>query len=120
MLFTDEQIARVCHDANRAYCITQGDESQLPWPDAPDWQRESAINGVRFHRSNPSSTPADSHNNWLKEKIADGWVYGEVKDPNAKTHPCVVQYDQLPAFQRVKDHIFVAIVRTLDGAKALI
>ena len=39
-------IASVCHEANRAYCLALGDDSQLPWSDAPDWQRESAVSGV--------------------------------------------------------------------------
>ena len=43
------QIASICHEANRAYCLSIGDESQPEWATAPDWQRVSAINGVRFH-----------------------------------------------------------------------
>lgn len=106
-------VARICHEANRAYCASQGDHSQPTWEDAPQWQRESAINGVVFHVQNPEAGPAGSHENWLKVKTADGWVYGEVKDPEAKTHPCCVPYDQLPAEQQVKDYIFVGIVHSL-------
>jgi hypothetical protein len=40
-------------------------------------------------------------------------VYGEVKDAVAKTHPCMVPYDDLPEFQRKKDALFLAIVRVL-------
>jgi hypothetical protein len=38
--------ARAAHEANRAYCLALGDETQAPWHDAPDWQKESAIEGV--------------------------------------------------------------------------
>lgn len=31
---TIEQIARVCHEVNRAYCESMGDTSQVPWEDA--------------------------------------------------------------------------------------
>ncbi len=103
-------IAAACHEANRALCLSQGDNSQEHWEDAPEWQRESAINGVRFKLGNLKATPEDMHNNWSKEKLADGWVYGEVKDVVNKTHPCLVDYDQLPAFQRVKDELFSSIV----------
>lgn len=44
-----EQIARIAHETNRAYCESIGDNSQPPWQDAPDWQKLSAINGVKFH-----------------------------------------------------------------------
>jgi hypothetical protein len=105
-----ESIAKVCHEANRAYCATIGDNSQLPWDDAPQWQRESAVNGVQFHIDNPNAGPSGSHENWMKVKLADGWKFGEVKNPDAKEHPCLVPYDQLPEEQRRKDAIFVGIV----------
>lgn len=44
-----EDIASVCHEANRAYCRTLGDFSQGPWISAPDWQKQSAIAGVKLH-----------------------------------------------------------------------
>lgn len=109
-----EQIAKTCHEVNKAYCEANGDYSQLPWEQAPEWQKQSAVNGVQFHLDNPDSKPSDSHDNWLKEKIADGWVYGEKKDPEAKTHPCVIAYEYLPKEQKVKDYLFIAVVRSLQ------
>lgn len=111
-MITLDDVARVCHEANRAYCEAIGDFSQVSWEDAPEWQRESARNGVRYHQANPNSTPADSHMNWKAEKEAQGWQYGEVKDADAKTHPCIVPYEQLPVEQRAKDYIFLGIVRS--------
>lgn len=110
-----EAIAKVCHEANRAYCQTIGDDSQLTWEEAPVWQKESAMNGVEFHVKNSDSTPEDSHNNWLKEKEKDGWKYGEVKDVDKKEHPCMVPYDQLPYNQKVKDALFISIIRAISG-----
>lgn len=109
-----EQIARVCHEANRAYCQTLGDFSQPLWSDAPDWQRSSAINGVEFHLSNPNAQPCDSHNNWLIQKAEEGWQYGPVKDAELKTHPCFVAYSELPESQQKKDSLFIAVVRALS------
>jgi hypothetical protein len=107
-------IAQVCHEANRAYCVAHGDYSHNPsWAVAPAWQIDSAINGVEHALRHPDATPEDMHSNWMAEKIADGWVYGEVKDAVAKTHPCMLPYDQLPEFQRKKDALFLAIVRAL-------
>lgn len=108
-----EDIARVCHEANRAYCLSLGDESQLPWNEAPQWQRDAAINGVQFHIDNPGATPAGSHFNWMTEKFEAGWVYGPVKDEEKKEHPCLVSYSELPEEQRVKDSLFLSIVKAL-------
>ena len=110
-----EEIAKVCHEANRGYCKALGDDSQLPWDEAPQWAKTSAINGVRFHLDNPNAGPSGSHENWLKEKEKEGWKYGAVKDPEKKEHPCFVPYDQLPKEQQAKDYIFTSIVKTLSS-----
>ena len=115
MLLSIEEIAKVCHEANRGYCKALGDDSQLPWDEAPQWAKTSAINGVRFHLDNPNAGPSGSHENWLKEKEKEGWKYGEVKDPEKKEHPCYVPYDQLPKEQQAKDYIFTSIVKTLSS-----
>lgn len=112
-----EQIAQITHETNRVYCQTIGDFSQPEWKDAPEWQRKSAINGVAFHLSNPQALPSDSHNSWLAEKKADGWVYGPVKDPAKKEHPCFVSYEQLPVEQKIKDYLFKSIVEAFRSAE---
>ena len=104
-----EFCAKICHEANKAFCESIGDFSQLGWEDAPDWQKQSAINGVDFHLGNDTKA-SDSHVSWMKEKINDGWVYGEAKDAEKKTHPCIVPYEQLPIEQQSKDYIFKGIV----------
>ena len=109
----NHDIATVAHQVNKAYCEALGDFSQVDWDDAPSWQRDSAILGVNFHRANPNATPENSHESWLEEKVADGWVYCEEKDVEKKTHPCCVPYDNLPVEQKAKDYIFRAIVHTL-------
>lgn len=106
-------VAKICHETNRAYCNALGDSSQSPWAEAPDWQKESAVNGVNFHLEVPVRGPADSHDNWLKEKIENGWKYGPMKDPAKKEHPCCVPFHELPVEQRMKDYLFTTIVRTL-------
>lgn len=114
-VFTEPYVARICHEVNRAYCQALGDNSQLAWMNSPEWQRRSAILGVRLHLNNPDAGPEASHESWMKEKEAEGWKYGEVKDPEAKTHPCMVPFDQLPREQQAKDFIFRAVVHAVAG-----
>lgn len=106
-------IARIAHEVNKAYCEALGDLSQPTWEDAPEWQKKSAMAGVRFHRDNPEADPRASHESWLAQKEAEGWQYGEVKDAEAKTHPCFLSYDELPLEQRAKDYLFRQIVHSL-------
>jgi len=109
-MFTVEQIAKVCHEANRAYCQSLGDDSQRPWEEAPEWQKRSAVDGVVFHLKNPGAPDSASHDNWMDEKKRDGWKYGEVKDPEKKEHPCMVKFEHLPVEQQVKDSIFKNVI----------
>lgn len=108
-----EAAARVAHEVNRAFCANTGDHSHLPWDEAPEWQRTSVIAGVRNVLNNPYLTPAMSHQAWLDAKRADGWVYGEVKDPERKQHPCFRPYDELPPFQKAKDTLFITVVKAI-------
>jgi len=110
---TVEQLAVVCHEANRAYCKVIGDNNQPPWEDAPKWQRDSARNGVLFHLNNPDASPSQSHDEWLKEKTTTGWTYGPVKDTEKKKHPCCVSYDALPDKQKAKDLLFRNVICAL-------
>ena len=114
-ILTNMQIAEVAHGVNRAYCEATGDRSQPLWEDADDWQKNSALQGVLAINGNLTMTPEDSHVGWLATKNAAGWKHGPIKDTAKKEHPCMVPYDELPPFQRVKDHLFTATVRTLLG-----
>lgn len=110
---TIEQVAKIAHEINKAYCLSIGDESQPSWEDAPEWQKESAIDGVLFHLNNENAGPDASHNNWMSQKIQSGWKYGEIKDPENKLHPCIVPFEMLPKEQQSKDYLFRAVVHAL-------
>lgn len=107
--------ARIAHEVNRAYCISIGDDSQLPWELAPGWQQNSAVNGILFHWGALSRgeevLPSQSHDSWLKQKTEEGWKHGPVKDVEKKEHPCFVPYDELPTEQKTKDFLFGAVAR---------
>ena len=95
---TAEDIARVVHAANRELQIVQGDPvPSPPWDEAPDYQVREAVAGVREVLRNPGLTAEQSHELWMDRMRADGWTYGEVKDPARKTHPTLLPFGELPA-----------------------
>ena len=43
------------------------------------------------------------HEVWARERIAQGWTYGEQRNDELKTHPCLVAYEDLPEDEREYD-----------------
>ena len=94
----DRDLCSRCARINRVWCLAHGDNSALPWSEAPDWQKQSAKRACAWPWVGP--VPQELHESWAADKIKNGWVYGPVRDPNAKTHPCLVPYQDLPKIQK--------------------
>lgn len=107
-----QELGRLCHEINRTYCRLIGDIVQPAWDTAPTWQKDSVVNGLQYFIEHPDVTPEGMHENWMHKKIADGWAYGEINDPEKKTHPCMMSYEKLPVEQRMKDHLFLAVCKS--------
>jgi hypothetical protein len=111
-----EQIARVCHEANRAYQRELRDPAipvAPPWDECTHEFRLGVQDGVRVVLA--GATPEEGHENWCRFKREHGWVYGARKDEDLKTHPCLVAYADLPEADRRKDHLFHGIIRALGA-----
>ena len=46
---------------------------------------------------------ANVHDVWAAGRIAEGWTYGETKDPVKKTTPLLVPYEELPEREKEYD-----------------
>lgn len=111
-----EMAARAAHEVNRAYAYyVCGDNSHLPWKDVPEAIREGVRAGARAIADAPTLTAAEIHGKWMARKLDEGWVYGETKSYERRTHPCLLPYNLLPLFERVKDEIFCLVVRAQLG-----
>jgi len=121
-----EILARACHAAWYAYTVLGLQENGEMWPDAPEWQKDSIRKAIDFwddclKRSDQVGLLEEkilrlaplSHENWMKDKAADGWVYGEVKDSEKKTHHCMVPYGDLPESQQIKDEVVLQAYLTI-------
>lgn len=45
----------------------------------------------------------NTHEVWSKNRISDGWSYGEVRDDLKKHHPCLIPYEELPESEKNYD-----------------
>lgn len=43
------------------------------------------------------------HEVWAKNRIAEGWTYGPVRDDDKKETPCLVPYEDLPEIEKAYD-----------------
>lgn len=57
------------------------------------------------------------HENWAAGRIKDGWVYGEKRDDEKKTHPCLVPYEELTEVE--KDYDRITSMETLKSIKLM-
>jgi RyR domain len=108
---TVNDIARVIHEANSAMQVIIGEPVNPRWDDAPEWQRWACIDGVRDALQ--GLAPDEHHEAWALAMRREGWTYGPVKDGDAKTHPLLVPFEDLPPLQQAKDRLFLAIVAAL-------
>lgn len=106
-------IARVMHEAIRAFQTGIGQTAAPPWGNAPKWMQKASRDGVQFRLKNPNAGPSAQHDQWMQSKIDDGWKYGKEKDGIKKTHPLLVDYEQLPLEERQKDALVAAIIDSL-------
>lgn len=55
-------------------------------------------------------SPEEAHDSWWAAYEEMGWVYGEVRDSVAKTHPDMIPFAGLEQREQDKDAVFLALV----------
>jgi class 3 adenylate cyclase/tetratricopeptide (TPR) repeat protein len=55
-----------------------------------------------------------THDNWVRQRLADGWRHGQLRDDLLKEHPCIVPYEDLPESEKEYDRkISLGVVQGL-------
>lgn len=45
----------------------------------------------------------NTHEVWSRNRINDGWIWGERRDDEKRHHPCLVPYEELPEEEKEYD-----------------
>ena len=45
----------------------------------------------------------NTHEVWSQSRINDGWRYGVTRNDEAKEHPCLIPYEELPESEKEYD-----------------
>lgn len=59
----------------------------------------------------------NTHDNWSAGRIAEGWIYGPVRNDELKQNPCLVPYNELP--ENEKEYDRVTSMETLKAIQKL-
>jgi hypothetical protein len=63
------------------------------------------------------SLARNAHDVWARQRLADGWRFGGIRDDTRKEHPCLVPYEELPDAEKQYDRN--AALETLRAVIAL-
>jgi hypothetical protein len=140
---THEILARAIHDDYLRQQTAAGktpaqNPSMVPWDALPDHLKESNRQqaddiGAKLQAVHCSAAPmldwdeslfeftADEierlavmeHDRWMAAKLEAGWRHGPTKDDNARTHPSLIPYSQLPPGEQDKDRSAVRQIPAL-------
>jgi hypothetical protein len=110
------KIARVMHEAVRAWQKENAQDPAPPWSRAPQWMKTASYDAVVWRIKNPKAKASAQHDQWLAQKKKEGWKFGKMKDSAKKTHPMMIPYAELPDFERRKDALVGAVVDSLTKA----
>lgn len=138
---SQDGLAMVLHDSYRATLAaagTEGATADRPWSDLPENMREAnraaaAHAAIKLHMlglAPDAPPPIDlteaqvemlarvEHRRWMANRILGGWRHGPRRDNEARLHPDIVPYDDLPERSRELDREGVRSQMRLVGANA--
>jgi hypothetical protein len=107
--------AKLAHNLNNTLRGFLIEPPNVPWDELDEESKHRALVGVAFAAENPDLTPKECHAKWVETMANDGWRVGDNVDYVRKEHPSMVPYSQLPEPQKLKDQLFLAIVREICG-----
>jgi ryanodine receptor 2 len=59
----------------------------------------------------------NTHNNWARNRLSEGWSYGPERSDTKRLHPCLVPYEALPDAEKSYDR--TTVMETLKAIIAL-
>lgn len=111
-----ERIAKASYEATRAWREAAdeaaGGDARVPWDEAEQWRRDSALEGVK-RAVLDGRTPEQLHESWRKDRLERGWKHGPVRDVATKEDPHLKPFAELGDSLKRKADLFASIAHTL-------
>jgi hypothetical protein len=103
-LGTWDQLSEDLRDSNRAFAYGIADKMRsIGCIVVPTTLVELQDSALIFSPDQVETLARSEHDRWSRDRIADGWSFGTVRDDARKLHPSLVSYEDLSEDEREKD-----------------
>tara|TARA_R110002126_G_scaffold29832_1_gene98137 strand:- start:162 stop:497 length:336 start_codon:yes stop_codon:yes gene_type:complete len=106
------QISKTAHAIHLAYCKENNIPTQPVWEEVSVEHKEIVYDTVTNILKDSIKTVEESHDNFIKKKYSQGWIFGEVYSLENKTNPRMVDFSRLTLEQRTKERLFFECVNS--------
>ena len=87
-------VAKVVHEATRAFNETLGDFTYGPWSTTPPWYQRILVECITFLLTKNMDVN-QLHIYWSGKMVENGWKYGLLMNPKTKEHPNIKNFKEL-------------------------
>lgn len=115
--YLNYDIAKVAHAVHLAYCKEMGIKTQPEWQELDFTHKRTIVDSIGKIRSGEINSAEESHKNFVRKKIEDGWICGERYDKENKINPRLVSFDKLSITDRAKEVLFFECVNSFKQLK---
>jgi hypothetical protein len=112
-MFKNEFMAKVAFNTMQVVRKYNNETDIETWDLLNEKRKIQVMKTVEAVLKNPEITACDMHDEWEKAKLDDGWTYAPVTDRKNKKHACLVDFELLNDYQKMKDDIFIEIVKNI-------
>lgn len=107
-------MARAVHEINRHYNKLLMDREDPTWDDLSDEEKNRRTELLSETIPDLKGISAKKmHDMWVKQQAREGWKFGETYDKKKKTHPCIVDWKDLPDLEKAKDAMYLAVIKAM-------
>lgn len=112
-----ENIGKMWSDILVIIQIQNNESKLLHYHTLNDHHLKILEDNIRRVYNNTDITARKAHEIWLQTNAEHGYKYGVEKSTINKTHPCMVDFDELNFLQKLKDELFVCVIKTYKSHK---
>jgi len=103
-------ISKLAHNAMADNCLQNYNINIPLWDELPEDNRFVVVNLTAYIYAHPDITDKELHDNWVKDRLNDGWRYGIKLDNDKKENPNIVEYENIPLHFRISSNIFRNVI----------